>query len=364
MNRRIVIGAVLLALLATGPVLAGFGASDLIYIPVASHSPGAVGSLWKTDLYITNVDDVDIDVAIAYLPSGLANNSFVFASRDTWLGGREADEFGLINEELAGIPPNGTVVLRDIVGEYWVSILGANGNGALVINAYEADTLEPDGTRVYKNAIANARIYNDATIWIEDPDNPGDFLEVPGEYGQTMPGVPWYNFADGGAVSDTYDFSYEELTGGEEGGGLRYNIGVVNASDPLTSLTVRFQPYQPNGEPYLNDDEEEISTILNMPPASQVQLFRPFSEDWGLEDVEGASVQVVIVAWASQAAEPIPMMSSYGLIVHNTTNDPSTVLPFFAYPYNIECQWGTGGGEGVGKNISGIRRPVEIPAQK
>ncbi len=364
MIRRIVMGTVLLSMMAAGPVLAGFGAADLIYIPVASHSPGAVGSFWRTDLVITNVEDVAIDVAIAYLPSGLVSNSFVFATRDTWLGGREDDEFGLINEELADIPPNGTVVLRDVVGEYWVTILGANGNGALVITAYEADTLEPDGTRVYKNAIANARIYNDATIWIVDPDDPEAFIEVPGEYGQAMPGVPWYNFADGGAVGDTYDLSYEELTGGEEGGGLRYNIGVVNSSDPLTSLTIRFQPYQPNGDPYLDEDEEEIRTILTMPPASQVQLFRPFSQDWGLEDVEGASVQVAIEAWASQAAEPIPMMSSYGSIVHNSTNDPSTVVPFFAYPYDIECQWGGGGGEGFGKSNSGSRRPVEIPALK
>ena len=363
MIRRIAVGVVLLSLVAAGPVLAGFGASDLIYIPVASHSPGAVGSLWKTDLYLTNVEDVAIDVAIAYLPSGLVNNSFVFATRDTWLGGRVDDEFGLINEALADIPPNGTVVLRDLVGEYWVSILGANGNGALVIAAYEADTLEPDGTRVFKNVIANARIYNDATIWIEDPDNAGDFIEAPAEYGQTMPGVPWYNFADGGAVSDTYDFSFEELTGGEEGGGLRYNVGLVNSSDALTSLTVRIQPFQPTGDPFLDDSDEEIMTLISMPPASQVQLFRPFSTDWGIDDVEGASVQVAIEAWTSQAANPIPMMTSYGSVIHNTTNDPSTVLPSFAYPYDVECMWGGGGGAGVGKGASTNRRPVEIPSQ-
>ncbi len=350
--------------MAAGPVLAGFGASDLIYIPVASHSSGAVGSSWQTDLYLTNVEDVAIDVAIAYLPSGLVNNAFVFASRDTWLGGREDDEFGLIDESLADIPPNGTVVLRDLVGEYWVNLLGASGNGALVIASYEADTLEPDGTRVYKNVIANARIYNDATMWIEDPDNVDEFIEVPAQYGQTMPGVPWYNFADGGAVGDTYDFSFEELTGGEEGEGLRYNVGVVNSSDALTSLTVRIQPFRANGEPFLDENEEEISTLLVMPPASQFQLFRPFSTEWGIDDFVGASVRVAIEAWTSQAANPVPMMSSYGSVIHNTTNDPSTVLPSFAYPYDVECMWGGGGGESVGKGASTDRRPVEIPSQK
>ncbi len=71
-------------------------------------------------------------------------------------------------------------MIRDIVGEYWVERLGLNGNGALVITVYEADTLEPDGSRVNENAIANARIYNQTTIWVEDPDNEGEFLEKGG----------------------------------------------------------------------------------------------------------------------------------------------------------------------------------------
>jgi len=363
MNRRIVMGAVLLSFVATGPILAGFGASDLIYIPVVSHSPGAIGSSWKTDVYITNVEDVAVDVAMTYLPSGLVNNAYVFASRENWLGGRADDDFGVIEEVLADIPPNGTVVLRDIVGEYWSLIAGLNGNGSLVVASYEADTLEPDGTRVFKNVIVNARIYNDTTIWIEDPDSPGDFIESPAQYGQTMPGVPWYNFADGGAVGDTYDFSFEELTGGEEGGGLRFNVGLVNSSDALTSLTVRIQPFQADGEPFLDDNEDQIMTLISMPPASHVQLFRPFSEDWGIDDVEGASVQVAIEAWSSQAAEPIPMMTSYGSVVHNTTSDPSTVLPSFAYPYDVECMWGGPDPEGGGKRAPVNRRPVEIPSQ-
>ncbi len=193
-----------------------------------------------------------------------------------WLGGRESDEFGVVEEILADIPPNGTIVIRDIVGEYWSQAVGQNGIGAMVIASYEADTLEPDGTRVYKNVIANARIYNDTTIWVEDPNNEGDFIERDAEYGQTMPGVPWYNLADGGAVGEGYDFSYEELTGGEEGGGLRYNVGLVNASDALTSLTVRIQPFQANGDPFLDENEDEILTLLNMPPASHSNSFGRF----------------------------------------------------------------------------------------
>lgn len=361
MDRRIVTGTVMLALLAAGPVLAGFGAAELIYIPAVAYSPGAVGSNWHTDLYITNVDDVAIDVAITYLPSGLGNNGPVFFTRSSWLGGREEDEFGGVNEDLADIPPNGTIVLRNIVGEYWVDQLGLNGLGAMVIMAYEADTLEPDGTNVAALAISTARIYDQTTIWEPDPENEGEFIEKGGQYGQTMPGVPWYNFADGAAVDDTVDFTFEELTGGEENGKLRYNVGVVNASDPLTSLTVRFQPYQPNGEPYLDEEENEIMTIILIPPAGHVQFFRPFREDWGIDEAEGATVQVSIMGWSSQGADPIPMMSSYGSMVNNNTNDATTILPFFAYPYDVDCMWNGGQPEGAGKGALLKRRPIEIP---
>jgi hypothetical protein len=360
MRPWIVTGAAAVALAAALPAMAGFAAADLIYIPVASHSPGAVGSQWRTDLYITNVDDVAIDIAMVYMPSGLFSNTYRLQSRDVWLGGRESDSFGFVNESLADIPPNGTVVLREIVGEYWVSEIGESGNGALIIAAYEADTLEPDGSRGYKNAIVNARIYNETTIWVEDEQNPGTFVERPAQYGQDIPGVPWYNLADGGAVGETYDLSFEQLTGGEEGGALRYNVGVFNASDALTSLTVRIQPYRPDGEPYLDENDAEILSLITMPPLSHLQLFRPFRDDWGLEDEVGASVRVSIAAWSSLSPNPIPMLTSYGSVVVNNTNDPTSVLPSFADPYDIECMWG-GGGEGV-KGVSGSRRPIEIPS--
>jgi hypothetical protein len=358
MDRRITIGAAMLILMAAGPIFAGFGASDLIYVPVASFSPGAVGSQWRSDFYITNVADTPIDVAIAYLPSGLTSNSVVFQSRSTWLGGREDDGWGSINEQLADIPPNGSVVIRNIVGEYWSTAIGASGNGALVVASWEAGTLDADGNRVYKDAVVNTRIYNDTTIWVEDPDNPGDFEERQAQYGQTMPGVPWYNFADGGAVGDTYDLTFEDLTGGEETSRLRYNVGVVNASDAQTSLTVRIQPFQSNGEPFLDDEDIEIATILNMPPASHVQLFRPFRDEWELTDTEGAIVRIKILAWTSSGPNPIPMLTSYGSVVNNNTSDPSTVLPSFAYPYDIECMWGE-----PMKRSNGSRRPIEIPAR-
>jgi len=150
------------------------------------------------------------------------------------------------------------------------------------------------------------------------------------------------------------------LTGGEEGGALRYNVGVVNASDPLTTLTVQIQPFQANGEPSLNADEVEIDSVITMPPASHIQLFRPFGGEWDLEDTEGASVRVSILGWSSSSADPRPMMTSYGSVVVNNTNDPTTVLPSFGDPYDVECMWG-GGTEGAKSTGSPRARSIEIP---
>ncbi len=55
------------------------------------------------------------------------------------------------------------------------------------------------------------------------------------------------------------------------------------------------------------------------------------------------------------------MMTSYGSVVHNATNDPSTVLPSFAYPYDVDCMWGSEDPAMVGKDAPVNRRPVEIP---
>ena len=110
----------LVVVLSTGavPAAAQFLAADLIYLPAVTHTNGEDESRWRSDVFLTNVEeDVDIDIAMVYLPTGLASNTEAFSDRSTWLGGRDSDEFGFVNTELADIPPGGTVVLRDLVGD-------------------------------------------------------------------------------------------------------------------------------------------------------------------------------------------------------------------------------------------------------
>jgi len=353
--------------LSAGQAGAQFLAADLIYLPVITHTNGEGDSRWRSDIFITNVDDVDIDVALIYYPTGATDNSGVFEDRELWVGGREADGFGFINAELSNIPPNGTVVLRDPVGEYWATLEGVRHTGALVIFAYEADSLEDDGTRVFKNAIVNSRAYTPSSFYVADPDNEGEFLPRSGTYGMTLPGVPWYNLADPSAVSENGDFSFLLLTGAKDDPDYRYNVGMVNASDPLTTITLAIQPFQGNGEPYLDENESEVRRGITLPPAAHIQYNDIFESQLGLGDTPDDTIlRIGVVQWTSGSSEPVVGMTVYGTMIDNKTQDPTSILPAFAYPYNVECQWPSQDDAKSSPNGSYprvTRRPIEIPSR-
>jgi hypothetical protein len=350
-----------------GPAAAQFLAADLIYVPAVAHTNGEGDSRWRSDLFITNVEtDVAIDVALVFLPTGGFSNTGVFQDRESWLGGREEDGFGFLNPELANIPPGGTVVLRDPVGEYWRAEEGSAGSGGMVVFAYEADTLEDDGTRVFKNAIVNSRAFTPSRFYVEDPDNEGEFLPVNGTYGMTLPGVAWYNLADPSAVGEQGNFSFQLLTGAKDDAQFRYNVGILNASDPLTSITITLQPLQGNGEPYLDENESEVIRVVELPPNAHVQYNDIFSSQLGLgETPDDTILRVGFVRWSSGSGDPVVGMTVYGTMVDNRTQDPTSILPAFAYPYNVECQWPSSDAKSAsgGSYPRVSRRPVEIPSR-
>ncbi len=366
-QKGLVSALVMVAVAGAVPAAAQFMAADLLYLPAVVHSNGAGESRWRSDIFITNVEeDVDIDIAMAFLQTGQVSNTAVFTDRSTWLGGREADGFGFVDSQLASIPPGGTVVIRDPVGEYWSTLEGVASSGAVVIFAYEADTLEDDGSRVHRNAVVNSRVFTPFTFYVEDSENEGEFLRRSGTYGQTLPAVAWYNLADPSAVGENGDFSFQLLTGAGQSADFRYNVGVVNASDPLTSITITLQPFQGNGEPFLNENDIEIARTVVLPPGAHVQYNSIFGSVFGLDEVpDDARLKISFVQWSSGSSSPIVGMTVYGTLIDNKTQDPTAVLPLFGSPYNVECQWpsdeakSTGGGSypRVG------RRPVEIPSR-
>lgn len=371
--------AAVLLLTAAFPAWADFNASDLILVPVVVHGEGVDSSVWRSDLFITNVEaDVNVDVMLVYAPSGLRDNSYLFYSsnpRQYWLGGREEEGFGFVDETLADILPNETVVLEDLVGEYFSDSLGTGGAGALIVFAYEAGTLDAETGRVQRNIVVNSRTYNETTVWSPDPDNEGEYLEEAATYGQNMPGVAWYNLADAGAVSEeTGDFSYEILLGGAENEDYRFNVGVFNSSDIQTSLLVRIKPYQADGQPYLDEDTgNELSVVTTLPPLCHLQYNAVLALSFSLEDVENIRIEVGIAGFTTTSVNPVPMLKSYGSLVDNVSNDPTTILPTFEAPYNVECMWpsevddGSGGqpkttvGESGLQGSAANRRPFDVP---
>ncbi len=361
MVRRVVL-AVLGVLAVAVPSGAQFLAADLIYLPGVAHTSGANGTRWRSDIFITNVDeDSSIDVAMVFIETGLLSNSAAFIDRSLWLGGREDEGFGFIDPVLADIPPGGTAILRDPIGNFWGTSEGTANSGAIVVFVYEAGSLQEDGTRELKNAIVNTRVYTPFTFYQPDPENDDEFLEVEGTYGQTLPGVPWYNLADPSAVDEDVNFSYQILSGAAEDEDFRYNLGIVNASDPLTTITVVIQPFRGDGEPFLDAGGGEIFQIVSMPPASHVQydsvLLTLFDLANSPDDVR---IDVSLLNWSSSNAEPVVGMTTYGTYIDNNTNDPTAILPAFAFPYDVDCQWSFGGDS---KASSGrvTRRPVAIP---
>ncbi|RLE25719.1 MAG: hypothetical protein DRJ65_07090 [Acidobacteria bacterium] len=359
-----IFAAIFGVVMAVGVSTAGaeFHASDLIYVPVVAHTTGANESVWASDVMISNLEGEDsIDVAMVFLPSGLRNNSYLFSDRTEWVGGRESDNFGTVDERLADIPPGGSIVLEDVVEAYWPENSGLGGMGALIVFSYLADSLEDDGSREFRNISVSSRTFNTGTLWEPDPDNEGEFIQSEVTYGQMLNGVPWYNLADSAFVSDQGDFSYLVLDGARENEEFRYNIGVVNTSDRQTTLIMKIEPIQPDGQPFLFENETPMFVTVTLPPLAHVQYFQIFSSVFQLTDVAQARFKISIEQWSTTGTDPHPTFTAYGSLVDNGSNDPTTYLPTFEYPYNVDCMWPTDDGSGEPKMYGSERRALEIP---
>jgi hypothetical protein len=354
-----------------GVASAQFMASELAYIPGAAHNDGAQGSHWRTDVIITNVDSVPVDLALFFLPSGTAGNWLYFQDRQYGLGGRADEGFGHVDESLADVQPGATVTLEDVIGSTWLEDYGTLANvGAIVVFAYEAGTLDADGGPTYRNVVVVSRTYSASTIWIPDTENTGQFIEEDATYGQFMPGVPWYNLADASAVNDQHDLSYLVLPGARDDGTFRYNLGILNTSDAQTSIHVKIEVFKANGEHYTDDTGAPLIRIVTLGPLAHIQLNGVLSMNFNLSDVHDVLIRTSILDWTSTNPEPVPTFTAYGTLIDNRTNDATTILPSFGFPYDVNCVWGSGTGATAtslslphtGTEAPRLRRrPVNIP---
>ncbi len=363
--KRHVAAIVAMAAIVLGPasVDALFLASDLVYVPVVVHDAGVDGSFWQSDLTISNVEAEDaVDVAIYFLPSGAGDSSRLLDTRDSGLGGRESEGWGHVDPVLADIPPGGTVVLQDIVGVNWSEEFGSRAAlGGLVVFAYKAGTLDQDGDLQYRNVLVQSRAYNLTTIWVPDPDHEGQFIQEEATYGQTVPGIPWYALADGGFV----DLSYQILTDGRQDDDWRYNLGVLNTSDPQTSLVMWVEPFGPDGVQLKNEDDTNMVFQFNLAPLQHQQFNSILVERFGVNGVQNIRFKVSVRAWSSLGTTEVPSFVAYGSLLDRRTSDGTTILPSFDRPFDVDCVWSSrepgAAASSIGARLATSPRALEIP---
>lgn len=180
----LVLAAVLGAMQAEGAT--GYGLWNSYMLPSAAHLPGALGTFWRTDLYIQNPYTYQsLSVKVWFLPE-LTNNSSV-------------------QPRVFNIPAGGQLVLEDVVGTQF----GATGKGALLVSTDNSDAFVHVAARTYTGAS--------------------------GTYGQAINGQLGANQAGQRAL----------IAGVRNAAGYRANLGTVNCSN--TTVEVQADVYDSAG---------------------------------------------------------------------------------------------------------------------
>ena len=309
---------VLLGLLASSGAFAMFRAADLVIVPVAASIAGLNNTNWSSDVQIMNVDSVNIDVEIVYLECCGNDNSAWFADIKNHLGGRASDGFGHIDAKLENIAPGQAVYIKDIIGTDFVL---PSTKGALLVFAYQANTLSSPPGGVPKNIVVTSRNYTYST------DTSGNVVT----YGQVVPGLPWYCYLDPGKKSLGLD--HVVFSGLEEDASFRTSIGLVNVSDRTTSLDVQLTLSGPDGTQI---DQE----LLTLPPLSHdqedqaiINLFQQTLAD----AISGATLDITVPDWITGAASPAPALIAYVSKTDNISNDSDYLEQAFTKPLPWDC---------------------------
>ncbi len=177
-------------------------AASVQFLPVVVKAKGRAGTLWRSDVSITNLTSTTQTVTAAYLPEQHANIP------------------PLSYTHSISMAPHQTVLVEDIIGS-WFSQFGDNTKGALLVYAGEpdlgdvahmSDVLRWQGEGEASPSLAvSSRAYNAA--------NPA------ATYGQTVPS---------NLLSYIYGVASAQLTGIRQDDRFRTNIGVLNLS-PITA---------------------------------------------------------------------------------------------------------------------------------
>jgi hypothetical protein len=331
---------VVLGLLIGSSAFAMFRAADLVVVPVGASTPGLNNSNWQTDVDIMNVDTTNIDVEIVLLQCCGTDNSGWFYNIANHLGGRKEDGFGHIDTKLENIPPGNAVHINDIIkSDFGLS----STKGALLVFAYEAGTLmktTPPGGNP-KLIVVNSRNY---TLGADTSGNPLT-------YGQAVPGLPWWDYVDINQKSRGLD--HVVFTGLEEDARYRTAIGLVNISDPLTSLAVLLTLNASDGTQLGQQAIQLYPLAHDQYDQAIISLFGKTLAD----AITGATLTVSMDYYVSGAAKPVPALMAYCSRIDNATNDPVYIEQTFTKLLPWDCVF-NGNCASVASGLGLSRSPV------
>lgn len=141
--------------------------SDLYVIPVAGHTPGAFGTVWRSDVAIYNFQPTPLEVELVFIEGGEGNPDNVFPLDPA--GGTVT------------VPSGGSVLLEDVLNDFQgrTSVVGALLLGAdrpFVITSRAYDT-NADGDTVGQSVPASSEFLN---VTEDQTDLASAFAYVPG----------------------------------------------------------------------------------------------------------------------------------------------------------------------------------------
>ncbi len=214
--RRPLLSVMLVAFLAVlgTSIVQAQTASPVQLIPVVVKAKGRAGTLWRSDVSITNLTNTTQTVTAAYLPEDRANIPPLQYTHSISLG------------------PNQTVVVEDVIGK-WFSQFGDNTKGALMVYIGEPSL---GGTVAHIRDVVRAGGEGEASPALTVTSRAYNAANPEATYGQTVP-PDLFSFFFGIATA--------KLTGIRQDSRFRTNIGVINFS-PL-SAPVQITVYDGNG---------------------------------------------------------------------------------------------------------------------
>jgi len=269
-----------------------FRASDIVYVLAAANAPGAGGTQWQTDVWVTNPEAVDLNLTIEYLPMGAAGNP---TPNDP------NSRFHI--DWPAVIVPQATLYIPNIVSVIKQTYPNVAVAGAFIFYGEKS-------TGDICNLVVNSRTYT--------PKDPSDLSQ--GYFGQDIPGTPWFYYTDSNYSTEGMDAYW--LVGLTDNDAYRTNVGIVNGSQNHI-LDIKFELYNSAGTKVGEVTKTGIGAL------AQVQYSQMLINDFGL--AEGTALDYsmrVSIAKATVIDSSLsfaPALYTYASKVDNKTGDPNYI---------------------------------------